>query len=976
MYILTTAVTSAQSFCRWHTSRGIPDERKLAYGGGALSLFAHARWISCRTVFDWLLCSVSFYFLTLHLLWYTSSSAALSITNGFLSGAKVVRLHYPPLGLPRTFRSHTLQTFPSMSSRPEEEPEQSQDGFVPHPNKSEAAAATGYEDVSISGSSRAYAGHPVMPSQTERYLASRPIESELTGQQPLPHVAGNSSGSEDLVDFGGSETSQAETGHSDATSAGPTDAPLPASPTHSDLPSLLSAEEEHLTVTPGMIEDLRDLIMHDDKTGLLDREERDEFSQGSRRGAIAERPGSPNSDYLFTVENHNEYSHDSRRETIDEQLDTSKLSDSDDAESIFSQASVASTATTLDGVFGSNDELISNLTSTLLCNDEVNPINITTMRDPGIGAERYRRNVRRLIKTFGKELKLEAKGPLETGTAQALQTRRISTHAARELVTRSVALVDDETENSHIRHDKAMDGEEGRALLGLDDGDPSSDVSVDSAEEDDGNGLKVDQELTQVRDFLLDSEAYASLKSRLLDFAHHPYESRISMAIGDTVIGESGHVLHPDSLMLMVQELSWVPTHLLVLQDSDTVNLPLLDRLKGVIEETMEKVNWWPPSARKHAVREGFRRLQWRTPGGTLRHVDVQTMAQAALKAAFDSAPAFLEPTPAPSAAIIERLNARFGTGEPSRHSSFRWYLGKLTPAAWKSPQIVYSSMALDDSHHRLLNTPSPDGSTAGTQSAFPASPTAAQRQVQSPGMTQSYRQHLHRTMSMSKGVEPLYLYLCIQLQSSQFECIRCERLHDDQEFYAKLKSTYDGAREPLRSWLSTWQYDHCEFYRFYKYDVNRGVPLEPGFPTDETLYDFKPRQPLLAFPHGPIPVQQFNDHYYSCGDAYWFSRLRGSRNTQQYVPSKRALDTLPKRTQPIVMEDGDCETLYGLLAIERRCRYRVVLYLILLNLVWFIFPPLWIFVWGHPSDLQNAFTPLQVALSVQQTFASWIGGT
>jgi hypothetical protein len=75
-------------------------------------------------------------------------------------------------------------------------------------------------------------------------------------------------------------------------------------------------------------------------------------------------------------------------------------------------------------------------------------------------------------------------------------------------------------------------------------------------------------------------------------------------------------------------------------------------------------------------------------------------------------------------------------------------------------------------------------------------------------------------------------------------------------------------------------------------------------------------------------------------------------------------------------MEDGECETFYGLLAIERRCRYRVVLYLTLLNLVWLIFSPFWIFVWGHPSDLQNAFTPLQVALSVQQTFASWIGGT
>jgi hypothetical protein len=172
------------------------------------------------------------------------------------------------------------------------------------------------------------------------------------------------------------------------------------------------------------------------------------------------------------------------------------------------------------------------------------------------------------------------------------------------------------------------------------------------------------------------------------------------------------------------------------------------------------------------------------------------------------------------------------------------------------------------------------------------------------------------------------------------------------------------------------WQYHHCEFYRFCKYDVDQGVHLEPGFPSiDEKLYDFD-RDPGLAFAHGLIPAQQFHDRYYSCGDTYWFSRLWPSHHTQNHLPSKRALNSLPKRTQQVVMEDGECETFYRLLAIERRCRYRVVLYMILLNLVWLIFPPLWIFVWGHPSDLQNAFTPLQVALSLQQTFASWIGGT
>jgi hypothetical protein len=209
----------------------------------------------------------------------------------------------------------------------------------------------------------------------------------------------------------------------------------------------------------------------------------------------------------------------------------------------------------------------------------------------------------------------------------------------------------------------------------------------------------------------------------------------------------------------------------------------------------------------------------------------------------------------------------------------------------------------------------------------------------------------------MSNGVEPRYLWLCIQLQTPQFECIRCDELHDDQDFYATLKSTYDGTRGYLRCWLSPWQYDHCKFYRFYKYDVNRGIPLELSFPTHETLYDFEPRQPRLAFPHGPIPAQQFNDRYYSRGDAYHFSRIFRLSTTQNSRSrsrirsrDKRSLNALPKRTQVIEMEDGKCEIFCGLLAVERRCHYCIALHLILLNLVWLVFAPLWILVWDiHP---------------------------
>lgn len=111
-----------------------------------------------------------------------------------------------------------------------------------------------------------------------------------------------------------------------------------------------------------------------------------------------------------------------------------------EAESVFSQASLASTATSLGSVLAfSTDNLITNLTSDLLCTEEINTINITALKDPSIGSERYRRNVRCLIKAFGQDLRAEAKGSMQLAAAQALQTRRITTHAARELMIRSEA---------------------------------------------------------------------------------------------------------------------------------------------------------------------------------------------------------------------------------------------------------------------------------------------------------------------------------------------------------------------------------------------------------------------------------------------------------------------------------------------------------------------------------------------------------
>jgi hypothetical protein len=105
-------------------------------------------------------------------------------------------------------------------------------------------------------------------------------------------------------------------------------------------------------------------------------------------------------------------------------------SDSDGADSVFSQSSLASPATSLGGISAPTNDLITNLTSDLLCTEEMHAVNSTALKDQSMGPERYRRNVRRLIKLFGQDFRAEAKDSIQMMAARALQKRPISAHAA------------------------------------------------------------------------------------------------------------------------------------------------------------------------------------------------------------------------------------------------------------------------------------------------------------------------------------------------------------------------------------------------------------------------------------------------------------------------------------------------------------------------------------------------------------------
>ena len=268
------------------------------------------------------------------------------------------------------------------------------------------------------------------------------------------------------------------------------------------------------------------------------------------------------------------------------------------AESVFSQESTASTATSLGGSLGTTSflEMVNRTASALFAGDVVHSINSAAVEDPGIRPERYRRNIRRMIKTFGKSLKAEADTFTERRIAAAMQTRRISTHVAHEIMAR--------TEGPRSSCRRTVDASE-RVNE-----EQHSDTSTDSADEDEVVLTQEPEDEAKIRNFVLDSDACMQFKRTLLDFVHKPYEKRIMTALDSSL----NRTACPDKDVLAraAREISWVPVELLCF--SHDRSLTVADRFKGYIEDFMgETWNWSPFSARRHSLQSDCCRLSWKS---------------------------------------------------------------------------------------------------------------------------------------------------------------------------------------------------------------------------------------------------------------------------------------------------------------------------------------------------------------------------
>lgn len=235
---------------------------------------------------------------------------------------------------------------------------------------------------------------------------------------------------------------------------------------------------------------------------------------------------------------------------------------------------------------------------------------------------------------------------------------------------------------------------------------------------------------------------------------------------------------------------------------------------------------------------------------------------------------------------------------------------------------------------------------------------------------------HLRIQQSNSSKKPPRYLYLCVNKHNApRFTQIDCSNMTNDHDFFKELMSSYDSTRGRVHRLLSIRQYHHCEFYLFGKWGIDMGGPLDKhSFPPQgDPSYVFTPRPAFENLPHGPIAPQEFYDRYYRSDGKHWDSP--GSSGTSSSTttttttitpnPSDSALKSIPLRTAALDWENGRYETFYGLLAVEQLCYSRLKLYFALLA-VFLMFSGLLLYcVWGRGmEDLQNALTPLQVALA------------
>jgi hypothetical protein len=234
--------------------------------------------------------------------------------------------------------------------------------------------------------------------------------------------------------------------------------------------------------------------------------------------------------------------------------------------------------------------------------------------------------------------------------------------------------------------------------------------------------------------------------------------------------------------------------------------------------------------------------------------------------------------------------------------------------------------------------------------------------------------------------------------------CIDTKKYHDDSAFFKDLRTRNASVRGLLRHALSIWQPDHCHFVKVsvhasgsnpcdliwyslttkYLPEVVSAVRKEHPEPSN---YQYQPRPPDAT------PDEQIHYHIWSkllyppCSEGFLHRTFGKCPKMwlwnhdclpELFTHQQRLLSRIPQRDSPWLKNTADIEDTWGLYVQN----VPHLAYAIAYQLLFLLGPFVSLFISSRSRsdegtkettwDLQNASTPLSLAIGVLGTFWTW----
>ncbi|KAG7053982.1 HET-domain-containing protein [Colletotrichum scovillei] len=620
--------------------------------------------------------------------------------------------------------------------------------------------------------------------------------------------------------------------------------------------------------------------------------------------------------------------------TIDDMKPHHRDFDNDD-DSTWETSSVASfqsSATTL--IEGSTSTPVTsglgNAISFLSENDYLYPLYKLALQTPGVGPDRLRRNLTRMLRSLGLELAIEATSKEEALSSVFFRVYRLAiasgvTSRIAEKSLEPIALDQPRTKApetiSGTLSEDTLPDEVAQVEQKDDDLDHEEDEDIPEEKEKEEQTNELNFE--SIRAFVLSSGAFENMKRRLTDFVNPTFRTQAQKLVakvleGKNTLDDQYWVGMKDKMQAILTELEESCPQSVVLDIATTPKR--LDSFQIWVETlTKEAWDWWPMSPPKHALSPTEARLGWRCRCGISRW----------------------ETVPASFAGSVTMLLQKYPFASRNHTAS----------ASSPAPDAPPTSSKIDETSS--LGTRSIKTSSVSETSKLP-DPASSPIQENQIGQKREYPR-------------PRYIFLLATTGRHRLRQLPSLYL-DTADFGQELRKAYRELKGFWRRWFSPYNFSHCEFVRFEKFCrdgfAHRGLEV-PN--TSQKDYYYNPR-PALREP--PVSPEEFSHvfHYTAKSEAViWRSLGLPFYDTVEAL-SDDTVGCIPQRYHYLDERSNRKEDFWGLYIRERRSALMTSVYILLCLSPFFAFCFLYLF--GVISgDIQNATTPLALALTALGLF-------